>query len=449
MATLHRQLGDQSPAEAPAASAPGRLILVDADDGEAPTPDPLLTSEVRFRRPRRGSACRWCIAPPVSRPRGETLEAVHVLDEHDDTSVALLLWATMRDVLVWAGVEQGRREGMFSAGAAQRRRAEIKGAGLPPAVEVPLLSLATLLSRPERGNASEIALVCMTISRWSRDHGARGTAIEFARTAAAVEPDDPGPAISTGALLRGSASDDDAFARAGTWLRLAISLGRRRGDWLRYAEAFVELGAMYARQEDPDRAARMYVRAARAAQRHGLREVRGAAHHGMMRLMVNAGRLEEAAQLGQRAARNYGKGHQLRAAVMHDLAALWIQMGEYARAVPVLRRHLEHHRITPRQRALTFAILAHGEAGLGEERRDAYRAAWDAAWTIIHAQGADDENHARALLQLASASHLLKDWGRMDAAVGAQGEKRHADRRVAAQIAELLTYGKPGSGVEP
>ncbi|HYJ80195.1 MAG TPA: hypothetical protein VEW03_11360, partial [Longimicrobiaceae bacterium] len=182
------------------------------------------------------------------------LEAQQVLDEVRG-DVGLLLWQSLRDVTLWAATAPERREGLFSPDAAARRLQHLLAAGAEPAVEVSLTTLTAVVGNPAAASGEIVSLVCLQLSRWAEARSHPGTAIAFSQGAALASPQDASAAHAVGSLaLRWR-----RHARAETWLRRAIGLARRGSDWAAYAQAYVDLGTLYARRGAAGPAQRYFV----------------------------------------------------------------------------------------------------------------------------------------------------------------------------------------------
>lgn len=398
-------------------------------------------STSRARGRRRNASRRWCIPPAILREPDETLEASQILEEHRG-DLGLLLWNSLRDVTLWASVDPERREGLFTTEGANKRLGQLQGASVDPTLEVSLTTLAAVVGSPGTASAEIVTLVCIEISRWAQERGANGTALAFAQAAALASPEEAAPAYRVGNLALGWGR----HARAETWLRRSIGLARRGKDWQSYAQAYVDMGVLYARRDMHASARRYYTQAMRAGRRHGLLAVRGAALHGLFLLAMEAGELDDAERYARAAMRAYGRGHPRLAELLHDIAYLWVTRESFGRAIPMLQKLLVA-RTGPSERAITLAILARAAAGTGERRL--YEEAWSSAWSLINRPGAR-EDHARTLLELARASARLKDWIRMEQATRLHTSQpaRHADRRITEQLMELAAFarGKGGAG---
>lgn len=383
----------------------------------------------RARVSRRNATRRWCIPPALQHEPDELLEGAQVLDEVPGP-VGLVLWRSLRDVTLWAGVEE--REGLFAPDAARVRLAELLGSGAEPALEVSLTTLVALVGGPEQVDPDIISLVCIQISRWAEGRGAWATAMGYAQAAALAAPDEPSPALSAGALaLRWRRS-----ARAETWLRRTIGLARRRRDWSAYAEAYVSMGTLHARRGQPQTAQRFFVQGLRAARRHGLVTLRGAALHGMLMLALETNNLDDAERYARAAMRAYGRGHPNLPELVHDVAYLWVRRESWARAIPMLQKLLPT-RVETQERVMTLSILARAAAGAGNAAL--YQECWMDAWTLIGRRAGEEEKHARALLELSRASVMMRDWPHVEQAsrLAASAAGRSGERGVARQVEEI------------
>jgi tetratricopeptide (TPR) repeat protein len=392
------------------------------------------SSTTRPRGRRRNISRRWCIPPAILREPDETLEASQILEEFKG-DLGLLLWNSLRDVTLWSAIDPERREGLFTLEASQKRMELLHSCQGETALAVSLTTLVALVDAPLSADGEMVSLVCLEVSRWALERGAHGTALAYAQAAALASPEDAGPAQTVGAL----ALHWGRGARAETWLRRCIGLARRGRDWPSYAQAYVELGTLYARRDRPASARRYFTQAMRAARRHGLLTTRGAALHGLFLLAMEAGDLDDAERYAKASMRAYGRGHERLNGLLHDIAYLWVTRENYPRAIPMLQKQLVT-RTEPAERALTQAILARAAAGTGERRL--YEEAWSSAWSLINRPGAR-EDHGRTLLELARAAARLRDWIRMEQATRmyATQPQRH-DRRMNEQIAELAAFAR-------
>jgi tetratricopeptide (TPR) repeat protein len=385
---------------------------------------------------RRNRGRRWCIPPAILREPAELLEASHVLDEVRG-ELGLLLWQSVRDVTLWAALEEAGRRGLFAAPGARARLGLLPAAGGERLLEVPLTTLAALVGAPDAAVAPVVTLACLEVARWAEARGATGTALSFAQAGALADPEDPEAALEVAELAVRARRD----ARAETWLRRTVGLARRAGAWDAYAAAYVGLGTVYARRAQPGPARRFLVKALRAARRHGLGERRGDALVCLFRIARDAGDAAEAERFARGAVRAYRRAHPAVPGVLHDLAALWVARDDFARALPLLQRLLPG-RTDPAARVVTLSLAARAAAGLGERR--VFEEAWAAAWALLRRLD-DAEIPPATLVELARAAAVVKDWPRMEQAV------RHASGAAARRDAppldlERLFGPRPGGG---
>lgn len=364
--------------------------------------------EPRGRVQRRRVSRRWCLPPAITREPGEVLEGSYILEEFGG-ELALVLWTAVRDVTLWSATPPERRAALFSHGAEPPRREGVDGTGVDPALDLSLATLATVVSHPAQANPEVISLVCMEVSRWAREQGRMGTAVSFAQAAAFAHPNAAGPALAVGRL----AVEWGRHRRAETWLRRAIGLARRAGDWESYGSAYVALGEAYMGTGRAALAARYFQQAARLSRRQGNRGVRAEALHGLLRTSLAAGELDAAEVYARGALRAYGRKHPRLPHLQHDVAQLLVARGEYERAVPLLRRQLGHF-TDPARRALCHALLAHAAAALGDPAT--YEPSWAEAWALLDAPESAPVA-GDVLRHLGRAAERQEDWLRVQQVV--------------------------------
>ena len=389
-------------------------------------------ARLRARTPRRNTVRRWCIPPAILREPDETLEGTGILEELRGEA-GLLLWHSLRDVTLWAEVAPEDRSTLFAPPAAAERLRLLRAAAVEPALEVSLTTLAALVGNPAGASSEIVTLVCLQVSRWAQEQGAPNTSLAFAQAGALASPEDASAALAVGVL----ALHFRRLPRAETWLRRTIGLARRRRDWSSYAQAWVELGRLQTRRGSAEAARRALIKGTRASRRHGLLAIRATALHGLFLLSLESSDYDDAERFARLAMRAYGRGHARQPELHHDLARLWVHRGAFERALPALQRLLPT-RVQPGERVTTLALLARVAAGLGN--RPLYQETWWDAWTIVE-RGGDDETLARALVDMAHASTLLRDAPRLDQACRhvLRGPLRRVDPRILAEVEEMAS----------
>jgi tetratricopeptide (TPR) repeat protein len=367
---------------------------------------------------------RWCVPPAIMLDPDETLEGSLIFDEFRGRELGLLLWSALRDVMLWATVAEEHRPGLFSAATAEKRlQALVQETSLDNAEQLLLTTLTTVTSTPDTADREIVSLVCTELSKWAESKGASATAIAFAQAASVADDTNALASRRVGmlafawAIANGSQWRRQRLARAETWMRRAIAQARRARAWDAYALAYVDLGRLYQSEKKiPGRAKVFFVKAQRAARRHGHLAIRAAALHGLLRVALTQREFEQAEPLAKAALRAYRQTDQPLTVLLQDMAHLWLNTGNYKGASTALRRILLTQ-ADPEKRALTCAMLARSAAGAGEVEE--YREAWSDAWLLLTQPGMrTDEDFEAALLELSRAAVTAGDTPRVSQASG-------------------------------
>src|SRR5688572_8895921 len=81
--------------------------------------------------------------------------------------VAVVLWKTYKNVMLWAGAHPDERVGLFASGAGERRREEIRATAPDAEIVEPLLEVASLLDAPAAAGSVSLGLACRVVSDWA------------------------------------------------------------------------------------------------------------------------------------------------------------------------------------------------------------------------------------------------------------------------------------------
>jgi len=349
---------------------------------------------------------RWRTPPPLTRG-SESLEGMEILREVGG-EVGVLLWQAYRNVMFWSMSDASDRGQLFSAEAGTRRRQELADARVPERLNGALESVAAMLESPEAASGDRVAEACTAIGQWAEDEGYMNTALAYTQAAAVASPGRARLALAVGQLARRRAE----LARAETWFRHTIMIGRQTGDWESYSRAYIALGNMLVRRGNFPGAHRMHIKALRAARRKGMPEIQGMALHDLFAIAVETDRKEQAEEYARQAFRAYGSAHSLVPVLAHDVAYFWVEQGYFARAYEVFQA-LEPHMGTPKDRLGLTASMARAAAGAGN--RDAFRR----AWTQVHRLSKDPEVQGvvpACMLDLALGASSLGEWDRAEQA---------------------------------
>jgi tetratricopeptide (TPR) repeat protein len=382
-----------------------------------------------IRKPRR--RWRWHV-PPALVHGNESLEGSEVLDEFTGAA-GLALWQSLRDATLWAGArEPEERAGLFHPDAYQQRIRQIEQAGLDAALEAPLRALAAISRDPEAAREDDVLTACTDIARWAEGREQLGTAIAMAQAGALAAPTNAAAGFRVGQLARRKAE----YARAESWFRRVIGLGRQAKDWASYADAFLGLGNLYLQRGNVPAARRFHIRGLRAARRHGLRDIQGRALHDLFVIAVDAATPAEALAFARAAFKAYGPAHARLPLLAHDLAYFWMQRGRFAAALSVFQGLLPHV-VDPGERMQTVADIGRAAGGAGN--RGVFDQAWDELWSFAgdwHTR----PTAAQALLDMSRGAASLKDWARAERAVTTARDvaARREEARVVLETDALL-----------
>jgi tetratricopeptide (TPR) repeat protein len=339
---------------------------------------------------------------PSALTRGaETLAAAPILDEVAG-ELGVLLWRSVRNVLLWSGTPAAYRGALFAASAAAMREHELARMELDPELVAPLSVIVRLLESPAAMDLSRVVNACRRVSLWAEQHGHLATALEWAQAAAQSAPQVAGLAYAVGRIARRRAEYD----RAESWYARAIVQARRAGDWRTYASAYSGLGNMAVQKGNFPWAKRAHTRCLKAALRHGLADLQGSAYHNLFVTEIETGAGLDADLLAERAFRAFGAHHPHLPRLAYDVAYHWMLEGLFEQALRV-GAVLEPRFDTPAERAVAISLVARSAGGLGDHA--AFHGARARLDTLV-GDGSAEETAARALLGIACGAASLSDW---------------------------------------
>lgn len=365
---------------------------------------------------------RWRVPPPLTRG-GELLEGADILREMNGEA-AVLLWKSLRSVTLWASAAPREHAELFADGAEQRRIAEILVTELDSELLGPLRTFAQVLGNPATIRRETVALACRQVAQWAQKRDLSATRLAFTQAAALVCPADAELAHEVGRLARSGGE----HARAESWHRRAIMLGRQTGSWEPYARSYISLGNLASHRGNFPLARRCQIKAYRAARRHALGEVMAMALHDLFLIALDSGEAATAQRYARQAFRAYGPTHARIPYLAHDLAVFWIREGQFSQALPVLQALLP--RFEPAdERVLVLANIARAAGGVGE--RGVFEEAWTSAENLL-VLPQTAARAAQTLLNLARGATGVSEWERAETA--ARSALERATLRGEAQI---------------
>jgi tetratricopeptide (TPR) repeat protein len=358
-----------------------------------------------MKRPRtapRTEPRRWRTPPPITRT-ADALEGMEVLREVPGEA-GVLLWQTYRNVMFWASIPASERKELFTPGAGDNRKREIKAAELPRDLVQPLRDLAEILSAPETVQPESVGGACRAIADWATEHEHQATALAFAQAAALAASRDAAASFAVGRMARLQGD----HARADTWYRHAVMLARQVGDWESYVRSYNGLGKIFIHRGNLPMAHRMLIKGLRAARRKGLGELQGMVLHDLFVVATQSGRNESALEFARGSFRHYGAEHPDIRRLTHDVAYVWLEQGHFARAAAVFKA-LAPAAEEADLSVLAYSNLARAAGNLGDV--DQFQRAWTEAMRRIrmHPKG---QTTADCLLELGMGAAALGEWER-------------------------------------
>ncbi|HEU4557711.1 MAG TPA: tetratricopeptide repeat protein [Longimicrobium sp.] len=375
-------------------------------------------------RPGAQSRPIFVPAPPAVHAE-DMAEGADVLLEHPGP-LGIPLWGALRDFMLWVQAPMGERAALFGSGAGEARRAMLAAVRDEPELWTPLLTLAQMTDAPERADHARLVHAVRSVARWAERKGTPATRLAFTTAAALALPDQ-----STAALEAARQARDLArHAQAETWFRCAIRLARGR-DWESYAWGFIGLGVLYRRAGNQPAARAVISRALRAAHKRRLRGIAGTAHHHLFVFTSDTGRMDEAYYHANAAIRAYGPAHPRLPVLAHDLGVLWVNRGEFERAIPVLEATLPLLGESA-ERVVVLANVARASAAVGNRAR--YQQARAEVGAAIE-KPAFGSVAAEALLIVAHGDASLGQWALAEATARRAAEL--ADARGEAMVRTL------------
>ena len=383
---------------------------------------------------------RWRTPPPLTRG-SETLEGMDILRELGGDA-GLLLWQSYRNVMLWTTADPAERGKMFSPEAGRKRRDEVNESEVAAELAAPLLAIGEMIGSPAETRGAVVAGACAAISRWAGEQGAGGTALAFMQAAALADQSNAALSHEVGLLSRERGDN----ARAETWFRHAIMIGRQMGDWASYSLSYIALGNMLMRRGNYPGAYRMHIKALRAARRKGLPRVQAMALHDLFVIADETGRDAQAEEYARQAVRAYGPEHPNVPALANDVAYFWMSRGYFSRVLPVFQALLPHFANKPEEIWL-HAHVARAAGGVGA--RDTFRK----SWVEVTRMSRDPFYAAKmsgAMVEIAEGAASLGEWDRAEQAAekGMAAARERGEMKLVARAEAVLEAAKSGRVVE-
>lgn len=375
-------------------------------------------------------------------PGGEVAGAVLVRDLGDMPEVTLHAFHAYRCVTMWAQVQEEEgadeaeeyfdREGMtewvteMAGGGTAAPRDDLQAYLVAIGVEL-------LATPPDR---ERMARACLCVAEWAFSHNRLPTALAFVEAAAWALPT-ARSAFLCGKLHRQYGRHHEAER----WLKEAEDRARRDKDWETRARVILARGSVDLARGRFAGARTDFQRALRMCEIHRLAgAVLGEVHHDLLIVTIAQREHDQAQEHAERAMKAYPPDHPRLPHLAHDVAGLWMDLGDYTNALEVLLPLLDRSFASEPVARLMVCGSAVRAAG-GSADPTAYERMVRELEKTLQQAGEPTIRHAPALLDAARGALLMQDWERADAwadrarQIGAQMQQEdvlaEADRLVA------------------
>lgn len=348
---------------------------------------------------------------PLSAIPGADMLGVGVVRELPP-DISLHAWQVLRWVVMWGDEGNGSPRGLFDAAALETTLLEAAGKRLASAPaddpRNPLVAIIGELMQEDPSN-EVIARACLCMSEWALPRQHLVTGLAFAEAAAFAMPS-ARYAFLAAKLHRQYGRHRDADRL----LKVAEGLARQEKDWetnirIRLARGNVDL--LHGRYDQ----ARTAMRAAlHTCERYRLQgAVLGEVHHDLLVAESGLQDYNAAVQHAEAAMGAYGPDHPRLPHLAHDLAALWMELGDYENALTVLQslleKHFQHDVVL---RLMTYASAVRAAGGCGEAT--AYRRLSGEMETVLEMASQVTVRHGPALVDAARGAAMAGDRKRLE-----------------------------------
>jgi tetratricopeptide (TPR) repeat protein len=355
-----------------------------------------LTPRSRTRKPAPNRRQR---VPPALTRGIERVDGISILDEISG-DLGLVLWRSVRNVLLWAETPAAARASLFADSAARTRQQELVRVDADVELRAPLSVFADLLRAPAQADLLRLVNACRRVAAWADGRGALRTTLEFSQAAALVSPDSASLAYAVGRVARRLADYD----RAESWYTRAVVQARESREWRSYASALAGMGNLHMQRGNYPAAKRAHLRCLHAAERNHVPELVGAAYHNLFDIEAATTAGPQTEDLAAQALVAYGTASPAVYRLAYDLAMHWILRGNFREALQVglvLGDVIDE----PTMRPLVQGLVGRAAGGAGD--RDAFEVASAHVDDLLSDPAIPEEMAARTLLGLAHGALSL------------------------------------------
>jgi tetratricopeptide (TPR) repeat protein len=348
-------------------------------------------------------------------PGGEIAGAPVMRDLVDLPEVSLYAFHAYRCVTMWAQVreeEDDDGEELFDREAMEQWVMELAGGDTAAPRDdlrafLAAIGIELVSTPPDR---LRMARACLGVSEWAMAHNRLPTALCFVEAAAWALP------TARYAFLCGKLQRQyGQHHQAERWLKEAEDRARREKDWETRARVMLARGSVDLARGSFGGARADFQRALRMCGVHRLSgAVLGEVHHDLLTVAIAQREHDQAQEHAEQAMKAYPRDHPRLPHLAHDVAGLWMDLGDYANALAVLLPLLDREFASDPVSRLMVCASAIRAAG-GSADRTAYgRMGAELEKALLQA-GEPTIRHAPALLDAARGALLVEDWPRADA----------------------------------
>lgn len=359
---------------------------------------------------------------PLSSIPGSEVFAAGVVRELP-AEIALPAWQVLRWVVLWADEGRGSTAGLLDPARLEEAAKDFAGdrpfaAGEDP--RVPLVAVAIELMQPEP-DGERIARACICMTEWALPRQHMATALAFAEAAAFAMP------CSRWTILAAKLHRQlGAYLDADRLFKVAEKLAREEKDWEANVRVRLARGAADVMHGQYDQAKAEMLKALQTCERHRLTgAVLAEVYHDLLTAEAGLKDYTAAVSHAEVAMRTYARDSPRLPYLTHDLAGMWMELGDYENALRVLRSLLARHFLSdPLSRMMVCASAVRAAAGCGDDATYARLAA--ELDTLIGRAGQVTVRHGPALVAAARGAAMASDvprlerWAKLSAAWGEQ-----------------------------
>ncbi|HLM66819.1 MAG TPA: tetratricopeptide repeat protein, partial [Longimicrobium sp.] len=276
--------------------------------------------------------------------------------------IALAAWQVLRWVALWADEGRGSTAGLLDPERLAESAFDFAGdrpfaAGEDP--RVPLVSVAIELAQPEP-DGQMIGRACLCMSEWALPRQHLVTGLAFAEAAAFAFP------CARYTFL--AAKLHRQYGRhvdADRLLKVAEKLAREEKDWETNIRVRLARGNVDQLHGQYEQAKAAILTALKTCQRYRLSgSVLGEVYHDLLAAEAGLKDYTAAVSHAEVAMSAYGTDHPRLPFLTHDLAGMWMELGDYENALTILRSLLARHFFSdPLSRMMVCASAVRAAAG--------------------------------------------------------------------------------------